>query len=155
VMLTIPISIVLIFVALQAPRPNIPMVIGPHVWPICVLILLVACAVPMLWRRAGETEAAPLASPTSSAGAADEPSWHAKPGMAALLTVAGLLVYALLLEALGFLLCTILLVLYQTRVIQPGRWLRNIATAVIFSLLLYFGMTKLLAVNLPEGVLGW
>jgi hypothetical protein len=155
VMSAIPISIVLVFVALQAPRPNIPMVIGPHVWPVCILILLIACAVPLLWRRADETEEVSLAFPTSPAGAAGESSGYAKPGMAALLTVAGLLVYALLLESLGFLLCTILLVLYQTRVIQQDHWLRNIVTAVIFSFVLYFAMTKLLSVKLPEGVLGW
>ncbi len=149
---TIPTSVALIFVALQAPRPNIPMVIGPHVWPICILILLIACAVPLLWSRAGETEEVPLAS---TAGATGQPIWYARPGMAALLTIAGLLVYALLLEVLGFLLATILLVLYQTRVIQSGHRLRNIATAVIFNLVLYFGMTKLLSVKLPEGVLGW
>jgi putative tricarboxylic transport membrane protein len=154
-MLTIPIGMVLIFVALQAPRPNIPMVIGPHVWPICVLILLIACAIPLFWRRDEEIEEVPLGSPSSSAGAAGEPSWYAKPGMAPLLTVAGLLVYVLLLEALGFLLCTILLVLYQTRVIQQGHWVRNVATAVIFSLVLYFGMTELLSVRLPGGMLGW
>jgi len=154
-MSTIPICLVLIFVALQTPRPNIPMAIGPHVWPVCILILLIACAVPLLWRRAGEMEEAPLAPPTSTAGVGGETHWYAKPGTAALLTVAGLLVYVLLLEALGFLLCTILLVLYQTRVIQQGHWVRNVSTAVIFSLLLYFGMTKLLSVKLPEGVLGW
>ncbi len=154
-MLTIPIGLVLIFVAFQAPRPNIPMVIGPHVWPICILIVLIACAVPLLWQRAGETERALAASPASVAGAVSEPVWYAKPGVAALLTVAGLLVYGLLLETLGFLLCTILLVLYQTRVIQQDHWVRNIATAVIFSLALYFGMTKLLSVKLPAGMLGW
>jgi putative tricarboxylic transport membrane protein len=88
-------------------------------------------------------------------GAAGEPRWYAKPAMAALLTVVGLLVYALLLDWLGFLLCTLLLVLYQTRLIQPDHWVRNVATAVIFSSLLYFGMTRLLSVRLPEGVLGW
>lgn len=154
-MFTIPIALVLIFVALQEPLPNIPMAIGPHVWPICILILLIACAVPLMWRRAGETEAAPLAAPALPADAVSGPGWFAQPGMAALLTVAGLLVYTLLLETLGFLLCTILLVLYQTRVIQQGHWIRNVATAVIFSFVLYFGMTRLLSVRLPEGVLGW
>jgi len=66
-----------------------------------------------------------------------------------------LLVYVLLLETLGFLLCTIVLVLYQARVIEQDRWLRNSVTAVAFSVLLYLGMTKLLAVKLPAGVLGW
>jgi putative tricarboxylic transport membrane protein len=154
-MSTLPIGIALIVVALQAPRPNIPMVIGPHVWPVCILILLIACAVPLLWRPAGETEEAALAAPASLVGEGREPSWYVRPGMAALLTVAGLVAYALLLETLGFLLCTLLLVLYQTRVIQQGHWVRNVATAVIFSVLLYFGMTQLLSVTLPAGVLGW
>jgi hypothetical protein len=39
--------------------------------------------------------------------------------------------------------------------IQKDHWLRNVATAVIFSLVVYFGMTKLLSVKLPEGFLGW
>jgi putative tricarboxylic transport membrane protein len=154
VMLAIPISIALIFVALEAPRPNIPMAIGPHVWPICILVLLIACAVPLLLRAAGETKSAPLASTASDAGP-PSPHWYGTPEMAALLTVAGLLVCVLLLEPLGFLLCTVLLVLYQTRVIQQGHWVRNVVTAVIFSVLLYFGMTKLLSVKLPAGVLGW
>jgi TctA family transporter len=150
--LTIPVAIALVFVALQAPRPNIPMAIGPHVWPICVLVLLIACAVPLLWRRGGTADDATLAP---AAGAVRGRSWFSTPGMAAFLTVAGLLVYTLLLEELGFLLCTILLVLYQTRLIQPNHWIRNVATAVIFSLVLDFGMTRLLSVKLPEGVLGW
>jgi hypothetical protein len=61
----------------------------------------------------------------------------------------------MVLETPGFLHCTILLVLYQTRVIQRDHWLRNVATAVIFSVLLYFGMTELLSVKLPVGMLGW
>ena len=84
-------------------------------------------------------------SPTGT----ENPKWRRA------LTIAGLVVYALLLETVGFLLCTILLVLYQTRVIQKDHWVRNVATAVIFSLVVYFGMTKLLAVKLPEGFLGW
>jgi hypothetical protein len=155
VMLAIPISIALIYVALEAPRPNIPMAVGPHVWPICILVLLIACAVPLLWRAAGETKSAPLASGASDAGPAVTANWYGKPEMAALLTVVGLLACVLLLEPLGFLLCTVLIVLYQTRVIQQGHWIRNVVTAVIFSVLLYFGMTKLLAVKLPVGVLGW
>jgi len=155
VMLTIPISVALIFVALQAPRPNIPMLIGPHVWPICILILLIACAVPLLWRTAGETQSAALVATASDAGPAVGLNRYGKPEMAAVLTVAGLLVYVLLLETLGFLLCTVMLVLYQARVIEQDHWVRNSVTAVIFSVLLYFGMTRLLAVKLPEGMLGW
>ena len=75
--------------------------------------------------------------------------------MAAVLTIAGLVVYGLLLERMGFLVCTLLLVLYQSRVIQKDHWVRNVVTATIFSLVVYFGMTKLLAAKLPEGFLGW
>ena len=153
--LTIAISIVLILVALQAPRPNIPMAIGPHVWPICILSLLIVCAVALLWQP-NRQEPKSLASAESTFGVAPTASrWYGKPEMAVALTIVGLVVYALLLETVGFLVCTMLLVLYQTRVIQKDHWVRNIATAVIFSPLLYFGMTKLLAVKLPAGFLGW
>jgi len=153
--LTIAISIVLILVALQAPRPNIPMALGPHVWPICILSLLIVCAVALLWQP-NRQEPQSLASAESTFGVARTASpWYGKPEMTVALTILGLVVYALLLQTGGFLVCTMLLVLYQTRVIQKGHWVRNVATAVIFSPLLYFGMTKLLAVKLPEGFLGW
>jgi hypothetical protein len=131
------------------------MAIGPHVWPICILSLLIVCAVALLWQP-NRQAAKSLASAESTFGVAGTASrWYGKPEMTVALTILGLVVYALLLEAVGFLICTMLLVLYQTRVIQKGHWVRNVATAVIFSPLLYFGMTKLLAVKLPEGFLGW
>jgi putative tricarboxylic transport membrane protein len=152
--LTIAISVVLILVALQAPRPNIPMAIGPHVWPICILGLLIICAVGLLWQpNRQDPKSLPFAEPPFGVAPAAS-RWYGKPEMAAALTIAGLVVYALLLETVGFLVCTILLVLYQTRVIQKDHWVRNIVTATIFSLVVYFGMTKLLAVKLPAGFLG-
>jgi putative tricarboxylic transport membrane protein len=153
--LTIAISIVLILVALEAPRPNIPMAIGPHVWPICILSLLIIFAVALLWQP-NRQKPKSLPSAESTLGVGHTASQrYGKPELAVALTILGLVVYALLLETVGFLVCTMLLVLYQTRVIQKGHWVRNVATAVIFSPLLYFGMTKLLAVKLPEGLLGW
>jgi hypothetical protein len=153
--LTIVISIALIVVALQAPRPNIPMAIGPHVWPICILSLLIVCAVALLWQP-NRQEPRSLASAESTSGVAGTASrLYGKPEMTVALTIVGLVVCALLLETAGFLMCTMLLVLYQARLIQKDHWVRNIATAVIFSALLYFGMTKLLSVKLPEGFLGW
>ncbi len=153
--LTIAISIVLVLVALQAPRPNIPMVIGPHVWPICILILLIVCAVALLWQpNRQEPKSLEVAESTSGvAGTASR--WYGKPEMTVALTIVGLVVCALLLETAGFLICTMLLVLYQARLIQKDHWVRNIATAVIFSASLHFGMTRLLAVKLPAGFLGW
>ena len=131
------------------------MAIGPHVWPTCILSLLIICAVALLWQpNRQEPNSLPSVEPTF--GAAPTASrWYGKPEMAAALTIVGLVVYALLLETVGFLVCTLLLVLYQTRVIEKDHWVRNIATATIFSLVVYFGMTKLLAVKLPEGFLGW
>lgn len=153
-MLTLPISVALIYVALVEPRPNIPMAVGPHVWPICILVLLIACAVPMLWKRSSVPANTMSEPPTEGTAASTGLNWYASPGAAAILTVAGLVIYALLLDTLGFLVSTVLLVLYQSRVIQRGHWVRNIATAVIFSVLLYFGMTELLSVKLPAGLLG-
>ena len=78
------------------------------------------------------------AEPTSDADPAVGPNRYGKPEMAALLTVAGLVVCVLLLETLGFLLCTVLLVLYQSACHTAGslgpqwRYGRDIQRAALF-----------------------
>jgi len=155
--LTIPIAMFLIVLAYRAPRPNVPQIVGPHVWPISILGLMIICAIFLFLQtiRKKEGPSPCAAAPVSDTDPDVDLKWYRKPEMTAVLTIAGLLVYAFLLGTFGFLICTILLVVYQTRVIQKGHWARNIITAVIFSLAVYFGMTKLLMVNLPPGLLGW
>jgi putative tricarboxylic transport membrane protein len=150
--LTIPIAVFLIIVAYKAPRPNMPQIIGPHVWPIGILGLMIVCAIFLYFQTIREKR---KSLPKDTSASELEVKWHRKPEITGVLTIAGLLVYTLFLQSLGFIICTSLLVIYQTRVIQKGKWVRNIASAVIFSLAIYFAMSKLLMMRLPPGLLDW
>jgi putative tricarboxylic transport membrane protein len=150
--LTIPIAVFLIIVAYKAPRPNMPQIIGPHAWPIGILALMIVCAIFLYFQTIREKR---KSLPKDTSASELEVKWHRKPEITGVLTIAGLLVYTLFLQSLGFIICTSLLVIYQTRVIQKGKWVRNIASAVIFSLAIYFAMSKLLMMRLPPGLLDW
>jgi putative tricarboxylic transport membrane protein len=152
--LTIPVAVFLITVAYQAPRPNLPAAVGPHVWPIILLCLLSVCSVFLFLQAIrDERESSPL---TEDARARERDlEWYRKPAITGAYTIVGVLLYAILLESVGFIICTFLIVLYQTRVIQKGKWFRNIATSLLFSLACYFAMTKLLLMRLPPGLLDW
>ena len=74
-----------------------------------------------------------------------------------ILKVAGLLVvlgaYALLLEPLGYPLCTFLLVLFMLRVVDPYRWTTALSVAAIAALGSYIVFALWLQVPLPPGPL--
>ena len=153
VILTIPIAVFLIIVAHEAPRPNMPQAIGPHVWPIGILGLMIVCAIFMYLQTIREKRKS-LPSPAVSLPDIDV-KWYRKPEMTGVLTIVGLLFYTAFLQPVGFIICTSLLVIYQARVIQRGRWGRNIVSAVIFSCAIYFSFDRLLMVKLPPGLLDW
>ncbi len=153
VILTIPVAIFLIIVAHKAPRPNMPQAIGPHVWPIGILGLMIVCAV-FLYLQTIREKRKSLPRADTSAPEMDR-KWYRKPEMTGVLTIAGLLLYVVSLNAVGFIICTSLLVIYQARVIQKGKWVRNIVSALIFSFAIYFAMSKLLMMRLPPGLLDW
>jgi putative tricarboxylic transport membrane protein len=153
VILTIPVAIFLIIVARDAPRANIPQAIGPHVWPIILLGLIIVCALFLFLQTIREKRKS-LPSPADSSPK-DDMIWHRKPAVSGALTIMGLLLYSVFLQSVGFIICTTLLVMYQARVIQRGRWVRNILSAVIFSCAIYFSFSRLLLVRLPPGLLDW
>jgi putative tricarboxylic transport membrane protein len=151
--LTIPIAVFLIIVAHEAPRPNMPQAIGPHVWPIGILGLMIVCAVFLYLQTIREKREA-LSQTAASAPEMDR-KWYRNPEMTGVLTIAGLVLYTAFLESVGFIICTSLLVIFQARIIQKGKWVRNIVSGVIFSLAIYFAMSKLLMMRLPPGLLDW
>ena len=74
--------------------------------------------------------------------------------MVTFLILLALFIYAVILEPVGFIICTSLLVIYQARVLERGRWIRNIVIGLVFSIGVYFIFVKVLNVMLPAGVLG-
>lgn len=69
------------------------------------------------------------------------------------ITLAAMLGFALVLEKLGFLLSTFTVMLLLLRVIEPQRWPRVIAVALVTALVSYFLFARLLNIPLPAGVL--
>lgn len=151
--LTIPIAIFLIIVEYETPRATIPQAIGPHVWPIGLLGLLIVSAI-VLFFHATYVKRKSLPS-TDLSSTQTGVKWYKRTWTAVVMIVLGLVLYALFLQSVGFIICTSLLVIYQTRVLQPGRWVRNIVIGVVFSVGVYFIFVKILNVMLPAGLLGW
>jgi len=70
-------------------------------------------------------------------------------------TLAGLLVYALVLESLGFLLSTFALLLFFLMALQRQRWLVATGSALAASLVTHLVFKVWLGVNLPVGLWGF
>ncbi|MPZ78234.1 MAG: hypothetical protein GEU77_17120 [Deltaproteobacteria bacterium] len=68
-------------------------------------------------------------------------------------TLATMLGFALVLETLGFLLSTFIVMLLLLRAIEPQKWSRVIALALVIALVSYFLFAWLLNVPLPAGIL--
>jgi putative tricarboxylic transport membrane protein len=67
--------------------------------------------------------------------------------------LAGILVYALIFEWLGFILSTFLLVTFLLRLLNPRTWWTTLLTAGVISLSAYAVFDVLLKSGLPKGVL--
>jgi putative tricarboxylic transport membrane protein len=67
--------------------------------------------------------------------------------------LAGIMSYALLLEPLGFVLCTFLLMAFYLKVIASQHWPNSLAFAVSVALLSHLFFDVLLHAQLPRGLL--
>ncbi len=149
--LTFPIAIFLIIVELDTPVANIPQTVGPAAMPIGVLVLLMVNAVFLFIQSTSEKKAS-ASSPAAGSEAPPQPWLKKNRGI--ILVILGLVIYGLILIPIGFILATSFLIIYEARVLQPGRWIRNVVLGVGSSALVYFAFIKLLNVMLPAGILG-
>src|SRR4029077_8181076 len=69
--------------------------------------------------------------------------------------IAGIIAYAVLLDTLGFLVCTFLLVAFYLKVIAARRWLVSLSFAATVALAAHFFLDVLLKAELPRGLLSW
>jgi putative tricarboxylic transport membrane protein len=69
--------------------------------------------------------------------------------------IAGIIAYAVLLDTLGFLVCTFLLVAFYLKVIAARRWLVSLCFAAAVALTAHFFFDVLLKAELPSGLLSW
>jgi len=69
--------------------------------------------------------------------------------------IAGIVAYAVLLDTLGFLVCTFLLVAFYLKVIAARRWLVSLSFAATVALASHLFFDVLLKAELPRGLLSW
>jgi putative tricarboxylic transport membrane protein len=69
--------------------------------------------------------------------------------------IAGMMGYAFLLNLLGFLFCTFLLVAFYLKVIAARGWLVTLSFAAAVTLAAHFFFDVLLKAELPRGLISW
>ena len=67
--------------------------------------------------------------------------------------ILAVLAYILLLEPVGFLLCTFLLLAFLFQVLEPGHWVTRTIGAAFTSALTYALFAKALKLSLPKGLI--
>jgi len=72
-----------------------------------------------------------------------------------LYVIAGMTAYAFLLDLLGFLFCTFLLVAFYLKVIAARRWPVTLSFAAAVALASHFFFDVLLKAEMPRGLLSW
>lgn len=107
---------------------------------LAILLLLFSIALLLQTRR-------------RAVGASHEPSINSEGWIRISTTLAAMLGFALLLEKLGFVLSTFIVMLLLLRVIEAQQWSRVIALALFTALLSYFLFAWVLNIPLPAGVL--
>ncbi len=82
-------------------------------------------------------------------------SWKGFKGKKLFYAAGSLLIYAAMLERVGFLLMTLLLLLFLFRKIEPQTWKVTIALSIVASMGSYLVFDRLLQAQLPKGFLGF
>jgi putative tricarboxylic transport membrane protein len=67
--------------------------------------------------------------------------------------IAANLLYIFLLQPVGYLICTFLLLFFLFQVLERGRWLQRAIGAALTSFLTYLFFARLLQLNLPKGMI--
>jgi hypothetical protein len=114
---------------------------GPGFVPLCLAMALCLAGIGLIVQT---LRATPVSTVTSTAGARR---------FAVVGTLAALLVYALVLEWLGFLLATFALLVFFFRALQRQSWLVVVVGSLATSLLAHLVFRTWLRVNLPSGLL--
>ena len=134
--------------------------IGPATFPTVLSLLLVLAGIAlMISGLRGVTDegiAAALLEDDDSEDVNEliDPDEPPVPVLRLLVVVGAFAAYCFALIPLGFLLSTAGFLAGVTCLVDASKWKRNLLFAVGFSAVVYFAFTRLLAVELPAGLLG-
>ena len=146
----IPIALYLIYYQYSMPKSAVRQALGPSFVPIALLAGMVVTAVFLFF---SSLEVERKAGADASTPSGPETRTSAKQKKVVILILLGLLVYAAILIPVGFIISTILCILYQAQLYQRGKWVRNLTVSVPFSFLVYYVFVYQLDVALPAGIL--
>ena len=143
--LTLVLAAVYFYATAQIPTLEIGDPLGPKAFPRLLgigLLITAALLFMEIWRA---RKAPPQQAGSAPAG--DRPHWKV---LGAIVLWTG--VYFGAFQALGFILATTAYLLALMAYFNRGKWIANVLTCVLFSVLSYL-MFKYLGVSLPQGVL--
>ena len=115
---------------------------GPGFFPLCLAAALTLVSVALVVRAVRAPLAATRPAPSNRVGGR----------LTVIGTLGALVVYALVLERLGFLLATFVLLLFFFKALQRQRWVAALGGSVATSLVAYLVFKVWLGVNLPAGL---
>ena len=119
---------------------------GPGFFPFLTAIPLAFLAFLLIWETAVRK---------SRTAKGDQAVWAADTDWRKiLLSLAALIIYALLLERVGYILSTFLLMLFLFKNIEPQKWGVAVFASAVAVLLSYFIFNVWLQCQFPEGILG-
>lgn len=126
--------------------------VGPRIFPTLVAIGIIACGVSLLWPVMMRATAGTTL--VREGTEATQPRESEASRLASVLILASvILVYALLVEPVGYIITTTALLLLISSYFNRGRHLQNVAVSVLMTLAIYFGFTEFLRIGLPRGLL--
>jgi len=67
--------------------------------------------------------------------------------------IAANILYIFLLQPVGYLICTFLLLFFLFQVLERGRWLQRVIGSALTSFLTYLFFARLLQLHLPKGII--
>jgi putative tricarboxylic transport membrane protein len=136
-------GVVFLFQTLQIPGEGFDPQ-GPRFLPLCMVVAWLALSVLYLVNHLRKIA-------RTGHGEAAEKFAHMVP---ATLLVAALVIYAVVLDPVGYLIATPLFFVAAARALGSRNLARDITIGVLLSTLVYFTFTQALGVRLPEGIIG-
>lgn len=134
-------------------EPPRTVAVGPRTFPIAIGLAMLGVSVLLSWRTIRERRIwlgrVSLPSFGSEADGTAISDWPAT-----WLVLGAFLLMILFLEQLGFILVMGTFLFGLATFFAPRKWLRNLLTAVAFSVFFYYLFAQLLGSELPKGLLG-
>jgi putative tricarboxylic transport membrane protein len=117
---------------------------GPGFFPLVAGLALTVFAGIVLWDTMRKSRKAEIAG-----------NWRNVRWRHILLTFFSLLAYSNLIEALGFIVSTVLVLMVLFRSYESEKWLFTILKSVLTSTVFYVFFEKIFQLNLPQGIWGF